>query len=158
MIRSISVESATALPETSAVFNLDANKSLVRAWIDSISAGDQATMVGLLDEDMQMETMGSSVMSKCRSRDEMLRDFAMLAAVLPNGVKFQVRTVTAEDDRVSVEVQGHAISAQGLAYDNQYHFMFVVQGGKIRVVREYVDTKLVDEVFGPAFRQRDGRL
>lgn len=54
--------------------------------------------------------------------------------------------VVAEGDRVCVEFVLEAKTARGLDYRNHYHFAFRIQDGRIREVREYVDTKTAHEL------------
>jgi ketosteroid isomerase-like protein len=56
--------------------------------------------------------------------------------------------MTAEDDRVSVEATSYGEISNGKTYKNIYHFMMVINKGKIIAVREYLDTEHVTSVFG----------
>jgi ketosteroid isomerase-like protein len=51
-------------------------------------------------------------------------------------------------DRVTVEVQGRCLLPDGRRYDNNYCFIVIFRGRKIREVREYCDTKLAADLFG----------
>jgi uncharacterized protein len=55
-------------------------------------------------------------------------------------VKVEFRGVYAEGDIVIVEQRMRATLANGNAYDNDYCFVFEVENGLIRRVREYMDT------------------
>jgi ketosteroid isomerase-like protein len=55
-------------------------------------------------------------------------------------VKVEFRGVYAEGDVVVVEQRMQATLANGNAYDNDYCFVFEVNNGLIRRVREYMDT------------------
>jgi hypothetical protein len=46
--------------------------------------------------------------------------------------------ITAEGDRVAVEAESYGETASGKIYNNLYHFLFEVRGGKIQAVREYL--------------------
>lgn len=52
-------------------------------------------------------------------------------------IVFTVGTMTAEDDRVAVEVSSHGVLRSGERYRNRYHNLFVIHEGKIRLFREY---------------------
>lgn len=56
--------------------------------------------------------------------------------------------VTAEDNRVSVEVSIEGISEDGRLYANTYHYLFLFDGDRISEVREYLDTAVAAEMFG----------
>jgi uncharacterized protein len=55
-------------------------------------------------------------------------------------VKVEFRGVYADGDVVIVEERMQATLANGNAYDNDYCFVFEVENGLIRRVREYMDT------------------
>ena len=52
-------------------------------------------------------------------------------------IVFTVGTMTAEDDRVAVEVSSRGRLSSGQPYRNRYHNLFVIHGDKIRLFREY---------------------
>ena len=55
----------------------------------------------------------------------------------------------AEGPRVAVQLVIDARTARGEPYHNHYHFAFEVRDGRIRAVREYVDTLYVQQkLFG----------
>jgi ketosteroid isomerase-like protein len=61
------------------------------------------------------------------------------------GPEVQILQLTAEDDRVAVEVAAQGITRAGV-YDNRYHFLFEFTGGRISAIREYTDTDHVRRV------------
>jgi ketosteroid isomerase-like protein len=75
--------------------------------------------------------------------------------VLQAPVVQTLQLLTAEEDRVSVLTEGHAVSRSGAPYDNLYHFLFQLRDGLITRVWEYNDTHLGHEVFA---RKADGSL
>lgn len=60
--------------------------------------------------------------------------------LLPNGIRFEHKGITAEGDRVALELESFATMSNGAAYHNRYHFLFVVRDGKFVLVKEYLDT------------------
>ena len=60
-------------------------------------------------------------------------------------VKFTIKGITAEGDRVAVEVESYGKFGNGKIYQNHYHFLFEVREGKIQAVREYLDTQHLKE-------------
>jgi ketosteroid isomerase-like protein len=63
-------------------------------------------------------------------------------------VTVEFRTVIAEATTVVVEERMRAILANGGSYDNDYCFVFELEGNLIRRVREYMDTRRAGEMFG----------
>jgi ketosteroid isomerase-like protein len=68
--------------------------------------------------------------------------------VMPELPTMTVTTSTAEGDQVALEFAGKCALANGKRYDNFYHFLVLFRNGRICSIREYVDTKLVFDVFG----------
>lgn len=58
-----------------------------------------------------------------------------------SGIDIAFRGVYADGDTVIVEERMRATLAGGKAYENDYCFVFTVAGDRIRVVREYMDTR-----------------
>ena len=56
--------------------------------------------------------------------DELERLTPKAMSKFPNGMRFEVSTVTAEENRVLIEAESHATLANGKPYDNQYVFAF----------------------------------
>jgi uncharacterized protein len=55
----------------------------------------------------------------------------------------------ADGDFVAVEARGDNVTKVGLRYDNQYCLVFRIEGGKIKEIREYCDSTLVERVLRP---------
>ena len=53
--------------------------------------------------------------------------------------EFRLTTMTAEDDRVTVEAVSQGVTANGARYENNYIVIFFIQDGKIHAAREYFD-------------------
>jgi len=63
-----------------------------------------------------------------------------IGAAMPKGLRVTPKGITAEGDRVAVEAESYGETANGKVYNNMYHFLVEVRGGKIQAVREYLDT------------------
>lgn len=57
-----------------------------------------------------------------------------------NGLKIEPISVTAEGDRIVFEQRHIAVLANGRTYENDYVFIFEMAKGKVRRIREYMDT------------------
>ncbi|MNE99420.1 hypothetical protein D3C80_1980980 [compost metagenome] len=64
-------------------------------------------------------------------------------------MRFTIEGVTEQGERVAVQISGNAELANGRTYINHYHFLFIVQDGVLRQVREYTDTAPAIAAFGP---------
>ena len=60
-----------------------------------------------------------------------------------------ILATTAEGERVAVESRGNFEFADGRVYRNHYHHIFVVRDGHVVAVREYLDLRETERVFGP---------
>ena len=59
-------------------------------------------------------------------------------------------SVIEQGDRLSVELQGYAVTVLGKTYENKYVVLFTVKNGKIVDVKEYNDSLHVTQVLIPA--------
>jgi ketosteroid isomerase-like protein len=74
---------------------------------------------------------------------EFLRSAAKL---FPSGLKSEVRRVYGEGDVVIVELTNRGKLGNGRDYENEYCFIYEIENGKIRRIREYVDTEKVKDL------------
>ncbi|HEX4507648.1 MAG TPA: nuclear transport factor 2 family protein [Alphaproteobacteria bacterium] len=58
--------------------------------------------------------------------------------------------ITAEGERVAVEMESNGRFKDGRPYNNSYHWLFVVRGGQIHTIKEYTDTAYANRAYyGP---------
>jgi ketosteroid isomerase-like protein len=67
----------------------------------------------------------------------MTREFRKL---FPDGADFEFTKVLADGDTVVFEQRMRATTVGGRSYDNRYCWVFEMQDGKVKVIREYMDT------------------
>jgi ketosteroid isomerase-like protein len=84
-----------------------------------------------------------------RDREEALRMLEQLfAESSTNPFSYRVVSVTAEDDRVAVEMEGEGRNPMnGRAYRNIYFVLMRVRDGKLTLFKEYQDTLHVFDVW-----------
>lgn len=131
-----------------------ANKDVARTFITALGASDMETVRRLMTPDIQATLMGTSVLSGTRGYDDIVAIGELFPKITRAGIRFDVISATAEDDRVSMELQGHCELVNGKAYDNVYHWLFHIRDGKVCRMKEYLDTKLLDELLAPLFPGR----
>ena len=68
-------------------------------------------------------------------------------AVASGKSEMTIKSVTGEENRVSVESETRVPTEDGGVYEQQYHFLFVFKDGKIHEWKEYFDTALAIETF-----------
>ena len=127
----------------------EANKTTVQKFLKALGSGDAATLKTLVTEDVMVITAGSSNVSGPRDYNVIMGIADAFPKITKSGIEFKILNLTAEDDRVACEAQGFSTMINGKAYNNEYHFLFSFRDGKVCQVKEYLDTKLADEVLGP---------
>ena len=77
---------------------------------------------------------------------------SLLDAARPRTVAFNF---IAEGDYVVVEARGDNVTKSGERYDNQYCMVWRIENGRIKEIKEYCDSALVERVLGkfPAERK-----
>lgn len=124
--------------------DVEANKDLVRRYYEHVSNGERAQADALIADDATWWIAGDPAQFPIAGRRPIAEHQAMLrrwvAPSLPNGVRTRITGMTAEGDRVAVEMENQAQTAAGKLYNNRFHLLFEVRDGKIRAVREYLDT------------------
>lgn len=118
------------------------NKTLARRAAQALGQLDIEKFLGLLADDVAFETRVRHEMFAGKKTKDMLRkELAMMKGLLPNGVALTIETITAEDDRVHLELTGTANTTQGKEYNNRYSWFMQVRDGKISVFRDYFDSE-----------------
>ena len=127
-----------------------ANKELVKNAWDAVSRGDVDAFMNALADEVTWTFFGTHRFAGTfRGKEELVAKlFTPLGEVLDGGIHVRIDTLTAEDDRVVIEAKGSAKAKSGQRYDNDYCIVVTVADGKIRHVREYLDSELVTSVFG----------
>ncbi len=125
------------------------NKELIRTMFDELSKGNAKAFLDALADDVDFKLIGSTKFSGSFDKKELVdRVLAPLAAELEGGITMHVKRLIAEGDHVVMEGQGESITKAGEPYNNTYAQVFHIADGKIRAVTEYLDTQLVNDVFG----------
>lgn len=126
-----------------------ANKEVALKFLTSLSTGDVETLKSVVSEDVVVTLPGTAKIAATRYYPEVIAACAMFPQIAKGGIIPTVLNVTAEDDRVAVEWQGSCELNNGQRYDNVYHFLLFIRDGKVYKMKEYLDTKLADEVIMP---------
>lgn len=128
------------------------SRAVVQSWLDKAATGDVEGAFALFAHDAVWSNIGTTRFSG---------EFVGLGAIMEGlvgplfsqleaGISSDVEAVIADGERVVVLSQGSARTTTGKDYNNTYAQVFTVRDGKIVQVREYMDTALVDAVFGAA--------
>ena len=128
---------------------IEDNKRVAREFVEAFSNCDFDKWGECLAEDAIYEFPGTALVSGTFTKQEMVEKCKGIPHIFPDGIKLTIRNLTAEEDRLSMEAKGDAVSFEGVPYNNDYHMFFRLRDGKIIEAREYVDTILADKLFGP---------
>jgi ketosteroid isomerase-like protein len=134
----------------------EANKKLVQqVYADSASRSGTTFADNLADDASWIVTGQYSWSHEFRGRaailDSLMGHFRSFFAVRPRTVAFNF---IADGDYVAVEARGDNVTRTGQRYDNQYCMVFRIENDKIREIKEYCDSTLVERVLGPFPQER----
>jgi uncharacterized protein len=122
------------------------NKRVVLAFAKAIERGDWDSLGGMMTDDATWWVAGSTAVSGELPKARFIKQGKRLFAQASGPMKFELISMTAEEDRVAVEARSNVLFKSGGLYKNEYHFLFKVCGGKISSGREYMDTLHLSEI------------
>lgn len=122
----------------------DSNRALVLRLMKAFDQGDEDTIREIIAPQANWWVLGVGDLD----RETLI---TQLKALL-GGAQVAETTITgttAEGERVAVESRGNFEFADGRVYRNHYHHLYEVRDGRVVGVREYLDLKESERVFGP---------
>jgi hypothetical protein len=127
------------------------NKKLIQQIYTDSANRSGTTFADHLADDVCWIVTGQYSWSRTfQGRDAVLNGlmghFRSLIADRPRTVAFNF---IAEGDTVVVETKGDNVTKTGLRYDNDYCMVWRVENGRIKMIKEYCDSALVERVLGP---------
>lgn len=130
---------------------IEANKALVRAFLEAFSTGDIDRLTAMMAEDGSWWVSGSIAgMSGSYGREPLAALLRQVKGVYASGaLRITPERMTAEGNRVAVEASCRETLADGRVYANRYHFLFEIADGRVALVKEYMDTLHAREIFFP---------
>jgi uncharacterized protein len=123
-------------------------------WWRRLNAGDLEGMSELYSDDYRSWSPGRGYTTKAETI-EFARFFRTL---LVDWFTFEEPIVTMEGNRVCTATASHADLKNGNVYNNHYHFLQIIEDGKILETREYNDSMHVFEVVGPELEAHRAEL
>ncbi|MFY9326835.1 MAG: nuclear transport factor 2 family protein [Georgfuchsia sp.] len=130
----------------------DENKRIVLSFLEKIQAGKVDDCIAMMSDNSTYWVGGKPDKFPFAGTKTKMGFKEMLSSTLntmPDGLKMTPLPsgITAEGDRVAIEVESYGRTDSGRVYNNLYHFVFVVREGKIDAVKEYLDTLHTKEIF-----------
>jgi ketosteroid isomerase-like protein len=129
--------------------NLTANKRVVARFFELLNAGAYDAAVSLFTNDFIWSIPESIPGGGEKSAAEFRELLTGIISLFDGQPQYTVVSMTAESDRVSVELLGVGDLKNGNHFRNRYHMLFFLSETFIRRVNEYVDTHYsIKSIFG----------
>jgi len=127
-------------------------KQVVLDFYEAAARGDMDACFAFLSDDIVWINTGSTKFSGTYSGKQVLLEQLLgpLFGQLKAGITTEIECLTAEGDTVVAQTSGTAETVDGTPYNNTYCQVIQIRDGQIAHVKEYMDTALIDSVFGAA--------
>jgi ketosteroid isomerase-like protein len=136
---------------------IETNKQVVLRFLEATGRNDAETVAACVDPDGVSVAKGTSRFAGPRRFGANIADtIEAFRKIIPTGLRYSIRSVTAEGDRVVVQAEGDAVTHDGRPYCNDYCFVCTVRNGRVVRIDEYFCTKMADEVLWPAYESVGG--
>jgi ketosteroid isomerase-like protein len=130
--------------------DLSANKRVCIEFLNHLAKREFAESLDIVSDDIVWWVQGSWEIPTTyhgKAGVQILLD--ALDGALASDLTIELGALTAEEDRVAVEMKSTAALKSGKTYAMTYHYLFRVRDGLIVEGKEYLDTKhLAESVFG----------
>jgi ketosteroid isomerase-like protein len=123
------------------------NKALALKFFDAMRNGDADGLVNAVADDGLVQTMGSTPISAIRSKDALRAAAPLILGAFPKGLQMTIHNVIGEGEYVAVEAESFGQHLSGKIYNNRYHWLFRFRDGEIVMLKEYMDTQHLADVF-----------
>ncbi len=131
------------------VANVNENKKLVERFWNAFSKNEFDTAISMMSDDFTWWIAGDPKkfpLAGLKTKPEFVKLLNETLKLVPGGIQVKPYAVTAEGDRIAVEAESHAKTTTGKTYNNQYHFLMIVKGGKVHSIKEYLCTMHANEI------------
>ena len=121
-----------------------ANRKVAEELFARLSAGDVPGALATMTDDATWVAAGRRELLPAAgtyNKERLARLFNAMLGQLKNGLKMTLKGSIAEGDRLALEAESYGELKNGRVYNQHYSFVFEFRGGKIRAVREYLDTQ-----------------
>jgi uncharacterized protein len=130
------------------------NKKLMQDIFAELSKGNDRLFIDSMADDMKWVWMGSGQWSRTfDGKNEVLGElWSAVQKTLKPPYTVVAHNFIADGDYVTVEAVGQNSTPDGKTYHNKYCWVCQIMDGKIRELKEYMDTDLVTRTFAKTTR------
>jgi uncharacterized protein len=123
-------------------------KSLVTQTWAAFGKGDIKAAFANMSDNVSWLVPGTTpgVSGLKRGKEEILKFMSGVGQLFPEGLKSEVNKTHCDGDTVILELTNRGKVSNGKNYENEYCFVFELEGDKIGRIREYVDTQKAKEI------------
>ena len=124
------------------------NKEMVKATWMAFTNGDIKTAFSNMADNVSWLVPGTNpgVSGIKRGKDEILKFMSSVGTIFPEGLQSEIIRAHATEDAVILELTNRGKTNTGKLYENEYCFVFEIENGKIRRIREYADTQKANAI------------
>ncbi len=141
--------------------SIESNKIIALEFYKRFSASDIEGVMATMTDDATFWIAGkaqANAPSGTLTKPQIKALFLAMLARLKSGLKMTVKSTVAQGDKVALEVVSYGELKDGNIYDQQYHAVMEMRGGKIASIREYLDTQHVQQVWFSSESQENQKL
>lgn len=127
-------------------YDKDTNKKIILEFFAVAEQGGD--IMAYLSDDLEWWVPDSCPVAGTYKKADLPEVLGPIFGMLKAPPKFTINHITAEENRVAVDCQSTAEMKDGSPFGNTYHFLFILEGGKIKVVKEFLNTAYISRVLG----------
>ena len=134
--------------------NIEANrpdhyKAVVNEFLKAFSSGDVPRIAEHLHDAASWWVSGTvHGISGTYTKPQMLDLLKQVTAIYKKrALQITPSAMICEGNRVAVEAESYAELNNGKVYNNLYHFVFEIEDGRVKHIKEYMDTQHVHDTF-----------
>jgi ketosteroid isomerase-like protein len=127
------------------------NKKLVEQIYQDSANRSGTTFIDNIADDVRWVVTGQYSWSATYSgKDAILNGLlGHVRSLLKERARTTAFNLVAEGDYVIVEAKGDNVAKTGQRYDNDYCMVWRIENGRIKEIKDYCDSALVERVLGP---------